>query len=104
MIRFLVSWLDRRIDARIEAREAARRAEVDARRSARASEIAAIIAAGGRPGTCLEASRIRHLGPRRYSKESNAGPNVSSRKPSASDDTCLITSASCLSRSSEDIR
>ncbi|ACL59931.1 hypothetical protein Mnod_5085 [Methylobacterium nodulans ORS 2060] len=104
MIRLLLSWLDRRIDARIEAREAAQRAAADARRSARVAEIDAITAAGGRPGTCLETGRIRDLGPRRYSKESNAGPNVSSRKPSASDDTCLITSASCLSRSSEDIR
>ncbi|WP_198293020.1 hypothetical protein [Methylobacterium sp. WSM2598] len=102
--RALLAWLDRRIDARIEAREDALRAATDARRSAITAEISRILAAGGRPGTCLETGRVRDLGPRRYSKESNAAPNVSSRNPSASDETCLVTSASRQSRSSQDIR
>lgn len=102
--RLLLAWLDRRIDARIEARKAERQAAADATRSFMIAEIDRIRSAGGRPGTCLETGRVRDLGPRRYSKESNAAPNVSSRNPSASDETCLVTSASRQSRSSQDIR
>lgn len=72
----------------------------------RRRKIDAILAAGGRPGTCLVTGDVRDLGPRwdgkaSYGSPSNAGPNTSSRNPSASDKICSAESCCARDRAAE---